>query len=40
MKKRLLVLLAVLLLLAVCTSGAFAYDVAAEQAKDFGTASL
>ena len=40
MKKRLLVLLAVLLLLAVCTPGAFAYDVAAEQAENFGTASL
>ena len=40
MKKRLLVLLAVLLLLAVCTPGVLAYDVAAEQAKDFGTASL
>ena len=40
MKKRLLVLLTVLLVLAACTPGAFAYDVAAEQAADFGTASL
>ena len=37
MKKRLLVLLTVLLVLAACTPGAFAYDVAAEQAADFGT---
>ena len=36
MKKRLLVFLAVLLVLA----GALAYDVAAEQAEDFGTESL
>ena len=40
MKKRLLVLLTVLLVLAACTPGAFAYDVVAEQAADFGTASL
>ena len=40
MKKRLLVLLVVLLVFAALTPGAFAYDVAAEQAKDFGTASL
>ena len=40
MKKRLLVFLAVLLVLAACTPGALAYDVAAEQAEDFGTASL
>ena len=40
MKKRLLVLLAVLLVLAACTPGVLAYDVAAEQAEDFGTASL
>ena len=40
MKKQLLVLLTVLLVLAACTPGAFAYDVAAEQAADFGTASL
>ena len=40
MKKRLLVLLTVLLVLAACTPGAFAYDVAAEQAADFGTVSL
>ena len=40
MKKRLLVLLAVLLVLAACTPGALAYDVAAEQAEDFGTESL
>lgn len=32
--------LAVLLVLAACTPGALAYDVAAEQAEDFGTASL
>ena len=40
MKKRLLMLLAVLLVLAACTPGALAYDVAAEQAEDFGTESL
>ena len=40
MKKRLLVFLAVLLVLAACTPGALAYDVAAEQAEDFGTESL
>ena len=40
MKKRLLVLLAVLLVLAACTPGVLAYDVAAEQAENFGTASL
>ena len=40
MKKRLLVFLAVLLVLAACTPGALAYDVAAEQAENFGTASL
>lgn len=40
MKKRLLVLLAVLLVLAACTPGVLAYDIAAEQAEDFGTASL
>ena len=40
MKKRLLVFLAVLLVLVACTPGALAYDVAAEQAEDFGTTSL
>ena len=40
MKRRLLVLLVALFGLAACTPCAFAYDVAAEQASDFGTAAL
>lgn len=40
MRKRLLTFLAALLTLAACTPGACAYDVAAEQAADFGTAAL